>query len=280
MEEKRLDMKKIAVALAVFASLLMPGYAHADEIPALISVSPTSGDIDGGNTVTLTGSGFTEATRIRVGSSFVADTFVSSTQITIVMPANAAGFVNIAAFAGSSGAVLTNAYEYIDTPDPEPTPEPTPEPEADPEPEPEPTPTSTPVSAPAPSPVSTSVVAAAASTPVAVVAPEPTTSQPIVEESPQPTAVQEEYPIYRYTNNVTVYTNDTQMNVVVTNVFHKRLRYTLQKMTKKSWTTVAVAYRKGVEVTFYGVPMQGGVYRIVNASKPIKWFSVPIVIKV
>ena len=277
-------MKKTVIVFALLGTMLFPANAHADDPLVLASISPTSGDIDGGNTVTLTGSGFTEATRIRVGSSFVNDTFVSSTQITIIMPANPVGFVNVAAISGSSGPTLVNAYQYINIPDPEPTPTPTPMPTPTPEPTPETTPEPTPEPTPTPEVTPTAspspTASAVAPAPVAgVFVSEPTgmnTPTPAVEETPQPATVQAiEFPIFTYANNVTVFTNETQMNVVVTDVFTKRLRFTLQKRVGNSWQAVAIAFRnQDGEVTFYGVPFDNGSYRIMNAGRAIKRFVI------
>lgn len=274
-------MKKIAVVVAMVASFIVPSQAQAEEvIPALISVSPTSGDIDGGNTVTLTGANFVESNVVRVGGTIVPDTFVSSTQLTIVMPARSAGFVNVAVFAGMAGAVLSNAYEYVDIPDPvapTPTPTPTPTPSATPSPEPTPTPT---VSA-SPSPIASVPVA---SSPVVsnTVSSGGTPSvssndAPIVVSTPEPyVTVEDNLPVYRFSNNVEVFTNDTQMNVVANNVFSKRLRITLQKRVNNVWRTIAVSYRNTQgQVIFYGVPLDSGSYRLVNATRPFRWFTIP-----
>lgn len=282
-------MKKIIVAFTVALSFLIPSYAHADDtIPVLVSISPTSGDIDGGNVVTLNGADFTESTVIRVGGIVVSDTFVSSTQITIVMPARSAGFVSIGAFSGMVGAVLTNAYEYIDIPDPTPTPEPdpTPTPEPTPTPTPEPTPTPTPEASPAPSPVLVSDPGAAPVSNFPNNSSDGQIPNSLAEQDSAQISVQNEvvlsqpleqniFPIYRYSNGVTVFTNETQMNVFVNNLFTKRFRFTLQKRINGTWKTLSIAYRKNNgELTFYGIPLSEGRYRIVNAAKPIKWFSI------
>lgn len=275
-------------ALLVFPSA--PAYAD-DPIPVLISISPTSGDIDGGNSVTLTGRDFVESTVIRVDGVTVSDTLISSTEITIVMPAHVAGRVSVAAFAGMSGAVLPNAYEYIDIPDPEPSPTPTPTstltptPTATPTPDPSISPTPTPTISldPTPSP-SASVVSggslSSSSTVTADTTPTTMTMQPLpnpIETTSVSSIVS--YPIYRYTNNVTVYTGENIMNVNVSGLFTKRMRATLQKKVNNTWLTINVAYRNNLgELTFYGVPLSNGLYRIVNAGKPIKWFRINNVI--
>ena len=233
--------------------------------PTILSVSPTSGDIDGGNTVTILGRDFVESTGVRVDGVVVPDTLVSDSQITIVMPSRSVGRVGISVFEGIVGAVLPNAYEYIDIPDPEPMPEP------------EPTPV--PVT---PSTPSTTVETPAISVPTT---PQPTTpveSSPVqvvqqsavVEEPTQQTLI-EIYPSYFFSNNVEVYTNENMMNVVVDPIFTKRFRFTLQKMVNGSWSTVKVAYRNtSGRLVFYGVPFEEGRYRVINSAQPLRWFTV------
>ena len=233
--------------------------------PTILSVSPTSGDIDGGNTVTILGRDFVESTGVRVDGVVVPDTLVSDSQITIVMPSRSVGRVSISVFEGIVGAVLPNAYEYIDIPDPEPMPEP------------EPTPV--PVT---PSTPSTTVETPAISVPTT---PQPTTpveSSPVqvvqqsavVEEPTQQTLI-EIYPSYFFSNNVEVYTNENMMNVVVDPIFTKRFRFTLQKMVNGSWSTVKVAYRNtSGRLVFYGVPFEEGRYRVINSAQPLRWFTV------
>ncbi|WP_421405413.1 putative Ig domain-containing protein [Agrobacterium fabrum] len=61
-------------------------------VAALTSVSPASGTTDGGETVTLTGSGFTGATSVTIGGrSATSFTVVSDTTIEMVTPATVAG---------------------------------------------------------------------------------------------------------------------------------------------------------------------------------------------
>jgi IPT/TIG domain len=65
--------------------------------PSITSISPTSGPKAGGTTVTVTGTGFTGATKLTIGGVTVASfTVVSATQITFVTPALGAGGHGIA----------------------------------------------------------------------------------------------------------------------------------------------------------------------------------------
>lgn len=285
-------MKKFFVAALSALFLLPSNYAYADPIPVLSSISPISGDIDGGNTVTLNGSDFTESTVIKVAGTVVPDTLVSSTQITIVMPPRAAGFVSISAFSGMVGAVLPNAYEYVDIPDPSPTPTPTPTTTETSTPSPTPTATLS----PSPTP-SASLTPSATPTSSVTIAPAPVSAGSggsgattissqqdyvITQTSPMPTetvlpavSIVDNFPVYNFGNGLTVYTNASFMNVRLDNFPSKRMRFTLQQRTATGWKTIDVAWKnRDGDVIFYGVKLSNGSYRIVNAAKPIRWFRI------
>ncbi|WP_285597436.1 IPT/TIG domain-containing protein [Kineosporia sp. NBRC 101731] len=84
--------------------------------PTLTTVSPASGPTAGGNTLTLTGTGFTNVTTVDVGPTAVTSfTKVSDTQITLVAPAGAAGTVNVSV-TGSYGTSGTRNYQYLALP--------------------------------------------------------------------------------------------------------------------------------------------------------------------
>ena len=64
--------------------------------PVITSISPSSGSIACGTTVTITGSGFTGVTAVSFGATAATSfTFVSDTQITAVCPAGVNGVVRI-----------------------------------------------------------------------------------------------------------------------------------------------------------------------------------------
>ncbi len=64
--------------------------------PALISVSPTSGAISGGQTVTINGSGFEPGDTVAFGSSLASGVrFIGPTQLTAVTPPGLAGVVSV-----------------------------------------------------------------------------------------------------------------------------------------------------------------------------------------
>jgi hypothetical protein len=88
-------------------------YVYA--LPIVASVAPTSGPTGGGNTVTITGTGLTSTTAVKFGAS-AASSFkvVSSTQITAVSPAQAAGAHNITVITagGTTGTGPGTVYTY------------------------------------------------------------------------------------------------------------------------------------------------------------------------
>jgi hypothetical protein len=83
-------------------------------VPAVTSLSPTSGPAAGGTNVTINGSGFTGATAVSFGSvAATSFTVVSATRITARTPAQAAGAVTVSVTtpggtsAGGAGAQFT-----------------------------------------------------------------------------------------------------------------------------------------------------------------------------
>ncbi|BCK66142.1 hypothetical protein Srufu_000950 [Streptomyces libani subsp. rufus] len=84
--------------------------------PVLAGVTPPSGPLSGGNTVTLTGTNLIEATAVRFGATPATSfTVVSDTQITAVVPAGAAGLssVTVTTVGGTSNSV---SYTYLAAP--------------------------------------------------------------------------------------------------------------------------------------------------------------------
>lgn len=83
--------------------------------PTVTKVSPISGPLGGGNTVTITGTGFTTASAVKFGSTAATSfTIVNSGKITAVAPAHAAGLVQVRVTGtGGTSAVSTGSgYTY------------------------------------------------------------------------------------------------------------------------------------------------------------------------
>ena len=90
-------------------------YQAAPALPAVTGVSPASGPAAGGTTVTITGSGFTGATKVAFGTlAATSFTVVSGTQVTAVSPAQAASTYDITVTtpSGTSPVVTADAYTY------------------------------------------------------------------------------------------------------------------------------------------------------------------------
>lgn len=81
--------------------------------PSITSVSPATGLTTGGTTITITGANLTAPTSVSVGGTPATSvTLVSSTQITAVTPAHAAGLVNVVVNFATGPATLNNAFTY------------------------------------------------------------------------------------------------------------------------------------------------------------------------
>ena len=79
------------------------------------SVSPNSGAISGGASVTITGTNFASGATVTFGGTAATNVAVaSSTSITARTPAHAAGAVNVTVTnPGTQGGTLTNGYTYV-----------------------------------------------------------------------------------------------------------------------------------------------------------------------
>jgi len=85
--------------------------------PIVISVSPSVGSTTGGTTVTLTGANFASPATVKFGSAAATNvTVVSSTSITAITPAGAAGPVNITVTSNNQSGTLNNGFTYAVAP--------------------------------------------------------------------------------------------------------------------------------------------------------------------
>ncbi|WP_411575149.1 IPT/TIG domain-containing protein [Streptomyces fradiae] len=94
-------------------------FTYTSAAPTVTGVSPRSGSTNGGTVVTVTGTHFSGATRVRFGSvSAPSFTLVSSTQITAVSPPGPAGSVPVTVTtpAGTSAAAPESYFFYAPVP--------------------------------------------------------------------------------------------------------------------------------------------------------------------
>ena len=97
-------------------------------VPTVSSVSPGSGPVAGGTTVTVTGIGFTGTTNVSFGNtpatSFTHVTAAEDSQITVIAPARTTGTVHITVTNsyGTSPTTTADQYTYLAAPTPVPNP--------------------------------------------------------------------------------------------------------------------------------------------------------------
>lgn len=86
--------------------ILTPGGSSTGAAPTVTSMNPTGGTANGGQTVTITGSGLSGATQVRFGSAVAAELNVASDrQLTVTAPAGAgAAAVTIVTANGTAAA--------------------------------------------------------------------------------------------------------------------------------------------------------------------------------
>ncbi|WP_182481368.1 IPT/TIG domain-containing protein [Nocardioides immobilis] len=92
-------------------------YAQWLPVPAITAIAPSSGPIEGGTSVVITGTGFTGATKVTFGKSGQAASFTvdSATQITAISPASAttgARAITVTTAAGRSAYVDAGRFTY------------------------------------------------------------------------------------------------------------------------------------------------------------------------
>jgi hypothetical protein len=94
-------------------------FTYADAAPTVTGVSPKTGSAAGGDTVTITGSGFMNASRVSFGGVSASFTVNNDGSITATTPARSAdGTVDVTVtnnFGGTSATSALDIYNYTDT---------------------------------------------------------------------------------------------------------------------------------------------------------------------
>ncbi|CAB4911864.1 unannotated protein [freshwater metagenome] len=81
--------------------------------PTFTSISPEAGPTDGGTLVTITGTGFTDATSVEIGGTAATGlTIVSDTQLTVVTPAHVADLSDVKVISDFGDVTQFNAYRF------------------------------------------------------------------------------------------------------------------------------------------------------------------------
>jgi streptogramin lyase len=82
--------------------------------PSVSAVSPNAGPLGGGQTVTITGTGFVPGATVKFGSTLGTNpNVVSATQMTVVAPKRPAGAVNIHVTTAGGTSAVTGADKYM-----------------------------------------------------------------------------------------------------------------------------------------------------------------------
>ncbi|OQW33082.1 MAG: hypothetical protein A4E19_06980 [Nitrospira sp. SG-bin1] len=88
--------------------------ANAGPPPALTSVSPNVGSVQGGQQTTLTGTGFIAGTTVKIGNKPASVlTLVSATSMIVQVPASVVGPADVVVTNTNGDAVLQNGYTYV-----------------------------------------------------------------------------------------------------------------------------------------------------------------------
>ncbi|MEU4493813.1 IPT/TIG domain-containing protein [Streptomyces sp. NPDC023998] len=82
--------------------------------PVIVSVSPGSGPVAGGSTITISGRCLASATSVQFGGSTVTPTVVSDQELTVVSPTGAASTVALAVI--TQGGTASTAFRFVDPP--------------------------------------------------------------------------------------------------------------------------------------------------------------------
>ena len=91
-------------------------FTYSTATPVITGLVPNQGSVAGGNTVTLTGTGFTGATAVHFGATTAAFTLVSPTQAIVIVPAGAIGTVGVTITTpGGTSASVPYTYTTVPT---------------------------------------------------------------------------------------------------------------------------------------------------------------------
>ena len=96
---------------------LVAGYTYTEVLapaPTITSISPAMGDISGGSSVTITGTGFVVGTTVTIdGNSITSLTIVSTTSITGITPAGTVGAKNVVVSNVNGSDTLVGGFTYV-----------------------------------------------------------------------------------------------------------------------------------------------------------------------
>ncbi len=81
--------------------------------PTIASLTPSSGSVEGGTTVTITGTGFSGSAAVTFGGVPAETTIINATTLSCLTPPRAAGVVNVIVTTSLGSVTGTNLYTYV-----------------------------------------------------------------------------------------------------------------------------------------------------------------------
>lgn len=90
------------------------GFTYVDMTPVIDTVTPSSGDVAGGDTVVIAGSFLTGATSVKFGDAEADFDVVDDDEIEAVAPAGSAGAVTVAVTTPYGTGTKSNGYTYVE----------------------------------------------------------------------------------------------------------------------------------------------------------------------
>jgi hypothetical protein len=102
------------VAVTTPGGTATASFTYLTNAPTITGVVPNSGTFNGGTTITLTGTNFTDASRVTIGGiAATSFTVVNATTITAVTASGPDGLQSVAVTTPISTATKTNAFTYV-----------------------------------------------------------------------------------------------------------------------------------------------------------------------
>jgi IPT/TIG domain len=117
---QRLAASSLALACALMVCWALASVAVAAEpVPTLTKLEPSEGPAAGGTSVTITGSGFTEAASVKFGATPASVKYESPTQLKATSPAGSGTVeVSVSTTGGTSAPSAADRFTYIVVPTP------------------------------------------------------------------------------------------------------------------------------------------------------------------
>lgn len=109
-------MTDVTVSDGQQTATFVNAYEFVAPIPSITAVTPATGSVLGGESVTITGTDLDAVTSVDFGGTSATIDLVSSTEITVTTPAHAAGIVDVTVVDPFYSTTLNASYEFVPEP--------------------------------------------------------------------------------------------------------------------------------------------------------------------